>query len=162
MTTQNHSEWPPERIAEVLEYEAKATPGPWLREGSLIYTLMHAGWRKGVEQFKNSFSIRVERDRETPESEMEATIALIMAARTDLPSAVREIQRLRGLFQQIMIGGNHLATHLIGSSSKLPNDFKSYEEARDEEGMAYADCWVAWRKIMDARDVLDAAKDPAK
>lgn len=119
MTTPNHSEWPPERIAEVLEY---------------------------CEQYK-SLDINI--------------TAFLVRAYRDLPSAVREVQRMQRLFRQIMIGGNHLATHIIGSSSKLPNDFKGYEEARDEEGMAYADCWVAWRKIMDARDALDAAKEPA-
>jgi hypothetical protein len=31
----------------------------WKRDGTLVYSLMHAGWRKGVEQFRNEFWIHV-------------------------------------------------------------------------------------------------------
>lgn len=56
------------------------TPGPWLREGQTVYALMHAGWRKGVEQLKNRFSTYVQADRECPDEEHEANILLIAAA----------------------------------------------------------------------------------
>lgn len=44
--------------------EMKHTPGPWLRDGNMIYSLMHAGWRKGEELFKNRFHAYVQADRE--------------------------------------------------------------------------------------------------
>lgn len=34
----------------------------WHREGNLLYTLKHAGWRKGKETFENKTMVRVEGD----------------------------------------------------------------------------------------------------
>lgn len=47
--------------------------GQWHRDGNCIYQLQHAGWKKGVEQFRNRFSIWVQNDsgEMTPE-ELEA------------------------------------------------------------------------------------------
>lgn len=59
---------------------AKHTPGPWLREGNTVYALMHFGFRKGVEQFKNRFWAGVYKDREVSEEEREANAILIAAA----------------------------------------------------------------------------------
>lgn len=56
------------------------TPGPWLREGNTIYALMHAGWKKGEELFKNRFHAYVQADRECPDDEHEANTRLIAAA----------------------------------------------------------------------------------
>jgi len=56
------------------------TEGPWLREGTTVYALMHSGYRKGIEQFKNRFSVSVQTDREVTKEEAEATAALISAA----------------------------------------------------------------------------------
>jgi hypothetical protein len=58
----------------------KHTPGPWLRIGTTVYALMHAGWKRGVEQFKNRFTVQVQRDRECSEEEAEANARLIAAA----------------------------------------------------------------------------------
>jgi hypothetical protein len=57
-----------------------ATPGPWLKEGHTIYTLVHFGWRKGVEQFKNRFWASVYKDVECPEEERQANVDFIAAA----------------------------------------------------------------------------------
>lgn len=58
----------------------KHTPGPWFRDGKTVYALMHAGWRKGVELFKNRFYASVQRDAECSEEEAEANARLIAAA----------------------------------------------------------------------------------
>lgn len=34
----------------------------WTREGNLLYTLKHAGWRKGQEQFQNETTVRIDGD----------------------------------------------------------------------------------------------------
>jgi hypothetical protein len=58
----------------------KHTPGPWLRIGTTVYALMHDGWKRGVEQFKNRFTVQVQRDRECSGEEAEADARLIAAA----------------------------------------------------------------------------------
>jgi hypothetical protein len=67
---------------------SKHTPGPWLRDGKTIYALMHAGWRKGVEQFKNRFYCSVYGDKDCDDDEWEATARLIASA-PDLLEACR-------------------------------------------------------------------------
>lgn len=69
---------------------AKHTPGPWLREGNTVYALMHFGFRKGVEQFKNRFWAGVYKDREVSEEEREAN-AILIAAAPELLEALRPI-----------------------------------------------------------------------
>lgn len=59
---------------------SRHTPGPWLRIDLTIYALMTAGWRRGVEQFKNRFTIHVQRDRDCPKEEAEANARLCEAA----------------------------------------------------------------------------------
>lgn len=56
------------------------TPGPWLIEKSLVYSLMHHGWRKGIEEFKNRFSCRIEHDISCDAEERKCTVDLIAAA----------------------------------------------------------------------------------
>lgn len=34
----------------------------WHKDGTLLYTLKHAGWKKGIEQFQNATTIKVEGD----------------------------------------------------------------------------------------------------
>lgn len=58
----------------------KATQEEWQRDGRAIYSLQHAGWRKGEEQFENRFYCGVQHGRGTPESELEANAAFIVAA----------------------------------------------------------------------------------
>jgi hypothetical protein len=67
----------------------KHTPGPWARIGTTVYALMHDGWKRGVEQFKNRFTVQVQRDRECSEEEAEANARLIAAA-PDLLEALEQ------------------------------------------------------------------------
>ena len=73
-----------------------ATPGTWLKEGHTIYSLMHFGWRKGVEQFKNRFWTAVYKDNDCPEEERQANVDFIASAN---PAAILamldELQTLR-------------------------------------------------------------------
>ncbi len=57
-----------------------ATKGPWLKEGNTIYALVHFGWDKGVEHFKNRFWVSVYKDVEYPEEERKANVDFIAAA----------------------------------------------------------------------------------
>jgi hypothetical protein len=50
------------------------------RSGSLLYTLMHDGWRKGVEEFRNRLMVRLERDKTVPDAEYEAVMARLALA----------------------------------------------------------------------------------
>lgn len=52
----------------------------WKRDGNTIYTLMHAGWRKGEEQFKNRIAFSVYADAEVSAEEKEQAVAEIYAA----------------------------------------------------------------------------------
>jgi hypothetical protein len=58
----------------------KYTPSPWLSDGLTIYALMHSGWKKGVEQFKNRFYCSVQRDKDCSLEEAAANAKLIAAA----------------------------------------------------------------------------------
>jgi hypothetical protein len=58
----------------------KFTNGPWLREGTTVYALMHSGCKKGVEQFKNRFYCSVQHDKDCSEEEAEANATLMAAA----------------------------------------------------------------------------------
>ena len=52
----------------------------WKRDGSTIYTPMHARWRRGEEQFKNRLYFSVYADAEVSAEEKEQAIAEIHAA----------------------------------------------------------------------------------
>lgn len=64
------------------------TPGPWEKDGLTVYALMHAGWHKGVEQFKNRFFCGVQGDVECSTRELDANARLIAAA-PDLLAALK-------------------------------------------------------------------------
>ena len=68
----------------------KHTPGPWLIQGNTVYALMHHGWRKGVEMFKNRFSVQFSFDSSCSKEEIESTKQLIAAA-PDLLNALQSI-----------------------------------------------------------------------
>jgi hypothetical protein len=70
--------------------ENENKPGEWLRNGLTVYTLMHAGWRKGIELFKNRITIQIHHDRECSEEEACAAARLIAAA-PDLLEACKAV-----------------------------------------------------------------------
>jgi len=37
----------------------------WLRSGATVYQLMHHGWNKGVETFRNAFRLHISADRDS-------------------------------------------------------------------------------------------------
>lgn len=82
----------------------KHTPGPWIRDGLTIYALMHSGWRKGVEQFRNRFHLHLSFDRECKAEEVEANATLIEAA-PDLLAAAKIV--LDGLNARIDSADGH-------------------------------------------------------
>lgn len=71
-------------------------------------------------------------------------------------------QELEQALREVMIGGNHLATHIDLNG---PNHRASPHEALAYYGPGFAyDAWCCWRAIMRARAALDAppaAEEPA-
>lgn len=58
----------------------KFTQGPWLITECTVYALMHAGYKKGIEQFKNRFYCHIQRDKDCSLEEALANARLIAAA----------------------------------------------------------------------------------
>jgi hypothetical protein len=78
--------------------EAKHTPGPWLIHGNTVYALMHHGWRKGIELFKNRFSVQFSFDSSCSKEEIESTKQLIAAAPDLLEALVQFVDEFDGCY----------------------------------------------------------------
>jgi hypothetical protein len=67
----------------------------WLREGRTVYTLMHHGWIKGEEKFRNRLYFNLQYDHKTvtaKEAEnVTANIVKAINAHDDLVAGLREI-----------------------------------------------------------------------
>lgn len=74
--------------AELKKLAEAATQSEWQKEGRTVYSLMHHGWHKGEEQFKNRFWMPAYKSPECPEEELEANVAFIAAAN---PAAILEL-----------------------------------------------------------------------
>jgi hypothetical protein len=57
-------------------------PGAWLSEGNWVYTLQHAGWRRGEEQFENRLVAQVHPGRSSSLSEATQIASLFAEAGT--------------------------------------------------------------------------------
>jgi hypothetical protein len=77
-------------VIEALSASSGSEETPTVhRSGSLLYTLMHDGWRKGVEQFRNRLMVSVDRDKSVPYDEYEAVmrrLAIALAATSETSS----------------------------------------------------------------------------
>ena len=51
----------------------------WKREGGLLYTLMHHGWKQGQEVFRNRVTLLFQFDRTVSEEEQEEAISAVLA-----------------------------------------------------------------------------------
>jgi hypothetical protein len=71
--------------------EAKFTPGRWLRQDTTVYSLEHAGWKKGEELHTNRFWLSVQRGPTISDDELGAVVRLIAAA-PDLYEALYKIE----------------------------------------------------------------------
>lgn len=83
------------------------------------------------------------------------SIAAFDAAR-NLPDIVRalraEVAVYRAVIEKIMIGGNHLATHI---DPEGPDWHEDHSLALDFYGAGPAyDAWCCWRAIMQAREMM--------
>lgn len=76
----------------------KHTPGPWLIQGNTVYALMRHGWRKGVEMFKNRFSVQFSFDSSCSKEEIESTKQLIAAAPDLLDALVQFVDEFEGCY----------------------------------------------------------------
>ncbi len=71
-----------------------------------------------------------------------------------------ELDELRSSMDQILIGGNHLASALMGMLSVFPSYETDPEVARSAIfDVNKYDAWVCWRTIMLVRDKLSARKE---
>lgn len=59
---------------------SKHTPGPWIRDGLTVYSLVSNGFRKGIELFVNRFSVFIKAGRSCSAEEAEANARLIASA----------------------------------------------------------------------------------
>ena len=66
----------------------------WQRQDHTIYTLMHAGWLKGNETFKNRFAFTVYADRECSPEETEAAVSCIHVAVSNHDALVAALEKL--------------------------------------------------------------------
>lgn len=64
---------------EVSRLSTPQGAGAWQRDGFSFFQLMHAGWKKGVEQFKNRVYFSVYFDASVPEHERESIAASLTA-----------------------------------------------------------------------------------
>jgi len=58
-------------------------------------------------------------------------------------------------FKNVLIGGNHLASALLGIADPAPYRNADYYTVLEKHGQPYADMWVAWKAIMNFRDYTD-------
>jgi len=64
-------------------------------------------------------------------------------------------KQLEERVNQVLIGGNHLASVLIGRlGPNFPHYKASYEKVRAGLPSEDADIWVAWQQIMLLRDAM--------
>jgi len=75
--------------------EPKFTKGPYLRAGTTVYALQHAGWRKGEEQFCNRIYANVQRGPGCSMEEAEAVACLFQAA-PELLEALADVFEMTG------------------------------------------------------------------
>jgi hypothetical protein len=66
-------------------------------------------------------------------------------------------QAIAPALKQIGISGNHLASSLLNAGVAIPScrDW-TYDAVLDRYSQPYADMWVAWKAIMDARDAYES------
>jgi hypothetical protein len=84
-----------EPIEESIEKPVtRYAPGPWLRQGTFIYSLMETGrYRRGLPELTNRFSVNIQHDPRMPLEELEATARLIHNA----PGTYEALKGLSGL-----------------------------------------------------------------
>lgn len=80
------------------------------------------------------------------------------ALEAELAAAKAEAARMGEALEKIFIGGNHLASALIGllGASALPYNTEASEALREIGGGNVYDIWVAWSTMMQVRDSLAA------
>lgn len=100
----------------------------------------------------------------SPDSDLDIALFDARAALSgDTKPSVDPRDALIKAVEDIMIGGNHLASYLIGKmGGKMPNDFNDWNEVRINFGMDVSDVWICWKSIMNTRESLVLAKRSAQ
>lgn len=127
--------WPPERCAEVLEYSGKATAGP-----CIVRPLINPeAWE--VIELGNNHRICEFPVYKQGDAQFDAR------SRTDLPDAVREVQRLRAENAELRKDKERL-------------DWLDVECRGNVRGTECPKWTVAGNEGIDIRTAIDAAKEP--
>lgn len=106
----------------------------WQRDGRTIYSLMHHGWRKGEETFKNRVYFYVYADADCTPAEIEEVVAGIYAALTTAAEiaarADARIAELETLLRRIIASADEPgATDTPGGEARI--DLALTDEARE-------------------------------
>lgn len=99
--------------------EQKHTPGPWMSTDRTVYALMHDGWKRGVEQFKNRFYASVQYDRECSEQEAVANARLIAAAPELLEALAKTRAVLHACQAVIHLAGGFDIAYVSGAQAAM-------------------------------------------
>ena len=98
-------EMTPERLAELRRIAQMATPGPWERDGRIVYALTHYGYRNGIEQRANKVTISVQKGHDCSAEEADAVALHIATFDPRMVLALLdEIERLRREREEIVDG----------------------------------------------------------
>jgi len=94
----------------------------WQQEGTTVYTLMHYGWRKGEEQFRNRFWFGVQRDYATcTDKEAEDIAAFIVKAMNSHDQLVTALRQIATITKpQMCLDGSAK----VGSPNSAGYDFQ--------------------------------------
>jgi hypothetical protein len=90
---------------------------------------------------------------------LHSVCAVVPEDLAELMALRAENDKLRTALEQVMVGGNHLASYLIGHDETMSfHKWAAYEVALEKKGVDVADVWVCWRTIMNARAALAPAQ----
>jgi hypothetical protein len=73
-----------------------------------------------------------------------------LKAESELAALKRD---LREIGNAVLIGGNHLASQLIGHGC-MPNNYSDYSQVLESCGQPAADIWAGWNSIMQFREAI--------
>lgn len=99
---------------------SKHTQGPWFSEGATVYALVSDGFKRGVEQFRNSFWCLVQGVGRSDE-ELEANARLIAAA----PELLEALEGIIGAYEKLdghVVCRGSWHSHAVAAISKAKGE----------------------------------------
>lgn len=123
-------------LIDRIKRDRKAgTDGPWLRENATVYALMHSGWRKGVEEFKNRFSCHVQHDQKDSTPEEAKANARRIASVPEMEAALLAAHELADVSDEVIQNADRLGEYAdpmvsmpLSVVQDLSNALKAYRK----------------------------------